>query len=150
MAFTSTLPLYSHPKVIHTPLSFSQSPMLRTSLFFVHSSPYSKLIPKKQRLAFDALASDLGHRPAPDSASFITRGRRSRSERLVVTAAYGAEGGARRRVYRQSQQPITSAPVKQIATYVVPAGVFVAATFGMDFRFCSFLADDEFGRKEGS
>lgn len=53
-----------------------------------------------------------------------------------MKAAYGAEGGARRRIYRQSQaeQPTSSAPVKQVASFVVPAGVFVAATFGMDFR----------------
>ena len=66
---------------------------------------------------------------------------------MVVTAAFGAEG-AGRRVYRQSQsqQPLSSAPVKQIASFVVPVGVFVAATFGMDLRFCYFAVDGEFGR----
>ncbi|KAE8692350.1 UDP-glycosyltransferase 74B1-like [Hibiscus syriacus] len=90
MAFSSTLSLYSHPKVI----------------------------PKKQRLGFDALASDHGTWPGPDTAWFITTGHGSRSKRLVITAAYGAEGGARRRVYRQSQsqQPLGSSPVNQIAT----------------------------------
>ncbi|KAK9024311.1 hypothetical protein V6N11_004478 [Hibiscus sabdariffa] len=90
------------------------------------------VIPKKQRLGFDALASDLGRCPGPDTSWFISTGRWSRSKRLVVTAAYGAEGGARRRVYRQSQSqqpPLNSSSVKQIASYVVPAGIFVAATF---------------------
>ncbi|KAL1102177.1 hypothetical protein V6Z11_D05G346900 [Gossypium hirsutum] len=102
MALTSTLPLYSHPKVL----------------------------PMKQRLGLQALASDHGRCLGHDSAWFITRRRYSRSKRLVVAAAYGAEGGARRRVYRQSQakQPLSSAP-KQIATFVAPAGVFIAATF---------------------
>ncbi|PPS11518.1 hypothetical protein GOBAR_AA09123 [Gossypium barbadense] len=103
MALTSTLPLYSHPKVL----------------------------PKKQMLGLQALASDYGRCLGHDSAWFITRRRYSRSKRLVVTAAYGAEGGARRRVYgeSQAQQPLSSAPVKQIATFVAPAGVFIAATF---------------------
>ncbi|PPD71188.1 hypothetical protein GOBAR_DD31934 [Gossypium barbadense] len=95
-----------------------------------------------KRLGLLALASDYGRCLGHDSAWFITRRRYSRSKRLVVAAAYGAEGGARRRVYRQSQakQPLSSAP-KQIATFVAPAGVFIAATFGMDFRFSSSLVD---------
>ncbi|XVF02377.1 hypothetical protein REPUB_Repub04eG0170300 [Reevesia pubescens] len=102
MAFT-TLPLYSHPKIL----------------------------PNKHRLRFEPLASDYGCSLVPNTTAFITRRCYLRSKKLVVTAAYDAEGGARRRVYRQSQaqQPLTSAPVKQIASFLVPAGVFVAATF---------------------
>ncbi|XWS68940.1 hypothetical protein CRYUN_Cryun04dG0136500 [Craigia yunnanensis] len=103
MAFTSTLPLYAHPKIL----------------------------PNTQRLRFEPLASDYARRLVPITTSFITRRCYSRSKGLMVTAAYGAEGGARRRVYRQSQskQPLSIAPVKQIASFLVPAGVFVAATF---------------------
>ncbi|MBA0596479.1 hypothetical protein Gorai_013297, partial [Gossypium raimondii] len=109
---------------------------------FVYMFRYSLVLPMKQRLGLQALASDHGRCLGHDSAWFITRRRYSRSKRLVVAAAYGAEGGARRRVYRQSQakQPLSSAP-KQIATFVAPAGVFIAATFGMDFRFSSSLVD---------
>ena len=115
---------------------------------FIHSFHNSQILPNKQRLRFEPLASDNGRRLVPSTTSFITRRCYSRSKRLVVTAAYGAEGGSRRRVYRQSQsqQPLSSAPVKQIASFVVPVGVFVAATFGMDLRFCYFAVDGEFGR----
>ncbi|EOY00343.1 Leucine-rich repeats-ribonuclease inhibitor domain-containing protein isoform 3, partial [Theobroma cacao] len=103
MGFTSTLPLYSH----------------------------TKIRPSKQSLRFEPLASDSGGRLVPYTTSFGTWRCYSRSKRLTVKAAYGAEGGARRRIYRQSQaeQPTSSAPVKQVASFVVPAGVFVAATF---------------------
>lgn len=151
MALTSTLPLYSHPKVIYTRSLFFEISSLSRKVkltLFVYMFCYSQVLPKKQRLGLQALASDHGRWLGHDSAWFITRRYYSRSKRLVVTAAYGAEGGARRRAYRQSQaqQPLSSASVKQIATFVAPAGVFIAATFGMDFRFSSFLVVGEFGR----
>lgn len=56
-----------------------------------------------------------------------------------MKAASTAEGGPRRaasgrRVYRQSQgaSAFPNAPGKQIASFVAPAGVFVAVTFGME------------------
>ncbi|OMO78174.1 Leucine-rich repeat, ribonuclease inhibitor subtype [Corchorus capsularis] len=104
MGFTSTLPLYSQPKIL----------------------------PNKQRLRFEPLGSHYGAgRLIPNTLPFISRRCYSRSKRLVVKAANGAEGGARRRVYRQSQaeQPLSSAPVKQVASFVVPAGVILAASF---------------------
>jgi hypothetical protein len=52
---------------------------------------------------------------------------------VVVKAA--AASGRGRRVYSQSQPPLINAPVKQVASFIVPAGVFVAVTFGMQFFF---------------
>ncbi|PQQ03978.1 protein NLRC3 isoform X1 [Prunus yedoensis var. nudiflora] len=56
---------------------------------------------------------------------------------LVVRAASAAEGGSRRpasarRVYRESQSvsSLPVAPVKQLASFVVPASSFFAVTFG--------------------
>lgn len=65
---------------------------------------------------------------------------------MVVAVASGAKGGPRqsttgRRVYRQSQSEsaLTSAPAKQIASFVVPAGVFFAGTFGMETSVVSLV-----------
>lgn len=52
---------------------------------------------------------------------------------MVVKAA--SASGRGRRVYSQSQPPTINAPVKQVASFIVPAGVFVAVTFGMQFFF---------------
>lgn len=104
MGSTSTISLYSHPK-----LSLRAHPLL--------SRPYCR--------ARGA--------PLPSTLPFNGTRRCFRLKRLVVTAAAPAEGGpSQRRVYRQSQSgnSLTTAPVKQIASFVVPAGVFVAATFG--------------------
>ncbi|XVE75107.1 hypothetical protein DITRI_Ditri12bG0070400 [Diplodiscus trichospermus] len=56
-------------------------------------------------------------RLVPNTTSFITKRCYSRSNILVVTAVYGAEGSARRRVYKQSQseQLLTSAPEKLLS-----------------------------------
>lgn len=55
------------------------------------------------------------------------------------------DGGSRRqsnarRVYRQSQgeSAFRSAPVQQIASFVVPAGAFMAFTFGMETLLVNF------------
>lgn len=62
---------------------------------------------------------------------------------MVVNAAAsgGSTSGGRRVVYRQSQGGSSfNAPVNQVASFVVPAGVFVAVTFGMQIEdFCDFL-----------
>lgn len=55
---------------------------------------------------------------------------------LVVRAVDG--GGSRRvasgrRVYRESQAEFPPAPFKQVASFVAPAGAFLAVTFGMDW-----------------
>lgn len=73
------------------------------------------------------------------TVSFTSRRRRYCSRKLVVMAASPA--GGRRRVYRetQSENPLTIAPVKQIASFVVPAAAFCAATFGMESPVYCFL-----------
>lgn len=73
----------------------------------------------------------------PKAAAEVPDGRPSRSD---------AAGRGGRRVLRQSQAQSTapSFPVKEVASFVVPAGMFVATTFGMRFaspisRHCSLL-----------
>jgi hypothetical protein len=56
---------------------------------------------------------------------------------VVVKAA--AASGRGRRVYSQSQPPLINAPVKQVASFIIPAGVFVAVTFGMQIFFSFFF-----------
>ncbi|KAH9773496.1 RNI-like superfamily protein [Citrus sinensis] len=103
MGSTSTISLYSHPKLSHR-----AQPVLSRSFCQARDAPLSFALP------------------------FSGTRRCFRLKRLVVKAAARPEGGPRqRRVYRQSQSDnaLTTAPVKQIASFVVPAGVFVAATF---------------------
>jgi hypothetical protein len=62
---------------------------------------------------------------------------------LVVRADSRAGGGSRRtttgrRVYREAQGELAPTPVKQVASYVAPAGVFFAATFGMDWNLTAY------------
>ncbi|XP_031287400.1 uncharacterized protein LOC116146133 [Pistacia vera] len=109
MGSTSTTSLYSNPKS-----SLRSHPFPNTTASFYHSH----------------------NAPRPITVLFNGRKRCFRFRRLVVAVASGAEGGPRRsttgrRVYRQSQSEsaLTSAPVKQIASFVVPAVVFVAGTF---------------------
>ncbi|KAJ0037944.1 hypothetical protein Pint_23070 [Pistacia integerrima] len=109
MGSTSTISLYSNPKS-----SLRSHPFPNTTASFYHSH----------------------NAPRPNTVPFNGRKRCFRFRRLVVAVASGAEGGPRRsttgrRVYRQSQSEsaLTSAPVKQIASFVVPAVVFVAGTF---------------------
>lgn len=104
MGSTSTISLYSHPKLSHR-----AQPVLSRSFCQARDAPLSFALP------------------------FSGTRRCFRLKRLVVKAAARPEGGRRqRRVYRQSQSDnaLTTAPVKQIASFVVPAGVFVSATFG--------------------
>lgn len=60
----------------------------------------------------------------------------------MLKATLRSEGGSRRaatsrRVYRESQTESSSliAPVKQVASTVLPAGVFVVVTFGTVLHF---------------
>lgn len=62
---------------------------------------------------------------------------------LVVRADSRADRGSRRtttgrRVYREAQGELTPAPVKQIASFVAPAGLFFAVTFGMDWNLTAY------------
>ncbi|GKV14437.1 hypothetical protein SLEP1_g25320 [Rubroshorea leprosula] len=114
MASISNLSLHSHPKIL------------------VRRQPH------QQRIRFVRLASGYRGR-SPDllrlkTLPFGSGMRCSGRQNSVVTAAYGPEGGARRRVYRQSQAqrpPPANASVKQIASFALPAGVFLAVSFVM-------------------
>uniref|UniRef100_A0A2P2LDB8 Protein NLRC3 isoform X2 n=1 Tax=Rhizophora mucronata TaxID=61149 RepID=A0A2P2LDB8_RHIMU len=120
MAFTSTLALYSHPKIV----------------------PRAAGPPRRHSQASDGYGACVGGGgllSLPDTAatSGVGSGRRRRCLRLrsvVVKAAASGVQGRGRRVYRQSQgvSAFRNAPVGQIVSFVVPAGVFVAVTFGMD------------------
>lgn len=82
-----------------------------------------------------------GHGAALSGTSVLPRRKCLRFRGLEVKAASSrAEGGSRRsasvrRVYRQSQaeSSLSLAPVKQFASNVAPAGVFLAVTFGIVF-----------------
>lgn len=82
--------------------------------------------------------------------------RRTRRRFLLLTprAASSPGGGGARRVYRQSQQQPTSIPAalpfKEIASFVVPAGAFLAITFGTVAQppFPSFQVILEMKRKK--
>ncbi|XP_062111809.1 uncharacterized protein LOC133823200 isoform X2 [Humulus lupulus] len=73
----------------------------------------------------------------PTALSLRRRGFRFSLLMVRVTASSRAEGGSRRpasgrRVYRHSQtqsSSLSAAPVKQVASFVVPAGLFLAVTF---------------------
>lgn len=65
---------------------------------------------------------------------------RFRGFEVKAASSSRAEGGSRRssggrRVYRQSQSesPLSLAPVKKFASFVVPAGMFLVVTFGINF-----------------
>lgn len=72
------------------------------------------------------------------------------SRRLLITAAAtggptSRRGSTSRRVYQESIAQPSIAPVKQIASFILPAGAFIVVTFGMHFarydRFCFFFSD---------
>lgn len=62
---------------------------------------------------------------------------------MVVRADSRAGGGSRRtstgrRVYREAQGELTPSPVKQVASFVAPAGLFFAVTFGMYWNLTAY------------
>ncbi|THG23879.1 hypothetical protein TEA_004066 [Camellia sinensis var. sinensis] len=66
----------------------------------------------------------------PATPPYISRRRCWRSKSLVVRSDGGPRRPAsNRRVYKQSQSQAASFPVKEIASFIVPAGAFVAITF---------------------
>lgn len=78
------------------------------------------------------------------SVTHRTRGFRLRN--LVLKATLRSDSGSRRaatsrRVYRDSQTQSSSlvAPVKQLASTVLPAGVLVVFTFGTVLHFFFFF-----------
>lgn len=107
--------------------------------------------PHKQRLQLQVLGGACsgycGHGSAL-STSVLLRRKCLRFRSLEVKAVSSrAEGGSRRsaasrRVYRQSQSEssLTLAPVKQFASYVAPAGMFLAVTFGINFGLNFFFS----------
>lgn len=77
-------------------------------------------------------------RSGPDLSRHFTVSINSRpfsSRKLVIRAAGGSSrrSGSSRRVYQESQAQAPVAPVGQVASFILPAGAFVIATFGMRF-----------------
>ncbi|CAK9147665.1 unnamed protein product, partial [Ilex paraguariensis] len=62
---------------------------------------------------------------------YISRQKCPKFRNLTVEAASSSAGGSRRRVYNQSEPQGPAIPVKEIVSFVVPAGAFVVVTFGM-------------------
>lgn len=109
MGSTSTLPLYSHPKI-----SFPAQPLKRAREAVGGATSYCA-----PGVLF------------PATPPYISRRRCWRSKSLVVRSDGGPRRPAsNRRVYKQSQSQAASFPVKEIASFIVPAGAFVAITFG--------------------
>jgi hypothetical protein len=124
--------LPSQPKLTHSlnrSIISTRPPMTSTSTLSLYSHPKLSLRPRLSLSAYHALLRN--------TVTFNVR------RRFVVVMA---DGGASRRpstgrrvVYResQSQTALTTAPVKQVASSVAPAAVFLIATFGMEI-FCCF------------
>ncbi|GMP82937.1 hypothetical protein CsSME_00037034 [Camellia sinensis var. sinensis] len=112
MGSTSTLSLYSHPKI-----SFPAQPLKRAREAVGGATNYCA-----PGVLF------------PATPPYISRRRCWRSKSLVVRSDGGPRRPAsNRRVYKQSQSQAASFPVKEIASFIVPAGAFVAITFGIAF-----------------
>ncbi|KAH8499940.1 hypothetical protein H0E87_015250 [Populus deltoides] len=90
-------------------------------------SLYSLSHPKVSAGADHSHSHPLKHRLQSEANPLTVRRRCLRFRSVVVKAA--AASGRGRRVYSQSQPPLINAPVKQVASFIVPAGVFVAVTF---------------------
>ncbi|KAG9155520.1 hypothetical protein Leryth_009937, partial [Lithospermum erythrorhizon] len=54
----------------------------------------------------------------------------SRNDGVYARASGSRQPGSSRRVYRESQSQGPAFPVQEIGSFVVPAGAFVAVTFG--------------------
>lgn len=108
MGSTSTLSLYPHPKI-----SFPAQPLKRAREAVGGATSYCA-----PGVLF------------PATPPYISRRRCWRSKSLVVRLDGGPRRPAsNRRVYKQSQSQAASFPVKEIASFIVPAGAFVAITF---------------------
>ncbi|KAJ6725555.1 LEUCINE RICH REPEAT FAMILY PROTEIN, partial [Salix purpurea] len=90
-------------------------------------SIYSLSHPKISARAAHSHSHPLKHRLQSEAVPLTVRRRCLRFRSVVVKAA--SASGRGRRVYSQSQPPTINAPVKQVASFIVPAGVFVAVTF---------------------
>lgn len=77
------------------------------------------------------------------SVSLVSRRKCFRFGRLVVRAASRPDGASRRkttgrRVYSEAQGELIPAPLKQVASFVAPVGLFFAVTFGMDWSLTAY------------
>ncbi|KAK4382940.1 hypothetical protein Sango_2725400 [Sesamum angolense] len=119
MVSTSTLSLCSHPKI-----NFGFQNKQRNELWTMSSTIRSSL-----------------YRSSPGKISTFTPVRiilrSSHLKKSNIRAAASGSGGrsssrgaSSRRVYKQAQAQAPVAPVKEIASFVLPAGAFVVVTFG--------------------
>ena len=133
MSSTSTVSLYSHPQVIksHSPHSLRSRFLSGSGVLLFAPAAVSVVLvgsARKCGVRFRGLVVRV-------AASSMADGRGSRR------AASG-----RRVVYRESQAEPAPSPLKQVASVVAPAGVFLAVTFGMnsiglDFTGFSIVCD---------
>ncbi|KAL0421300.1 UNVERIFIED_CONTAM: hypothetical protein Slati_3152900 [Sesamum latifolium] len=118
MVSTSTLSLCSHPKI-----NFGFQNKQRNELWTMSSTRRSSL-----------------YRSSPGKISPFTPVRiilrHSHLKKFNIKAAASGSGGrssgrgaSSRRVYKQAEAQAPVAPVKEIASFVLPAGAFVVATF---------------------
>ncbi|GER52412.1 chloroplast envelope protein 1 [Striga asiatica] len=123
MVSTSTLSLSSHPKI-----NFGLRNKHRTEVGSISSEKSSK---------FNGIAPGVNSPFA--LVSFTSRTLQSKKFLIKAAAAGSADrnsrsGSSSRRVYQQSQAQAPLAPVKDISSFLLPAGAFLVATFGMQFQ----------------
>ncbi|KAM1300273.1 hypothetical protein EV2_011920 [Malus domestica] len=110
-----------------------------TSAIFLCSHPKILLRPQRLQSQFESQgpgSARLGYRA---QGVFLPPILPRRRRCLAVKAASRPSGA--RRVYRESQSgsSLSVAPVKQLASFVVPVASFFAVTFGTAFAFNSFF-----------
>lgn len=135
---TSAICLYSHPMVLSSSSSSSSS-QSRNLTFYSDSQISHRACPRNLRR--QVLGSSWwGCCALLPTSVYVSSIRHYRFRTLVAVAASRADGVPRRpvsgrRVFKQSQGqgPLSPVPVREIASFVVPASLFFAVTFGMDF-----------------
>ena len=137
---TSAICLYSHPMVLSSSSSSSSSSSQSPNLTFCSDSQISHRA-RPRNLRSQVLGSSWwGYCALLPTSVYVSSIRHYRFRTLVTVAASTADGVPRRpvsgrRVFKQSQGqgPLSPVPVREIASFVVPASLFFAVTFGMDF-----------------
>lgn len=130
---TSTICLCFHPMVLSSSSSSSSSQFYSDSQISHRARPRNL----RSQVLGSSWWSYCTLLPTSVSVSSI---RHYRFRTLVAVAASRADGVPRRpvsgrRVFKQSQGqgPLPPVPVREIASFVVPASLFFAVTFGMAF-----------------
>ncbi|KAH6770736.1 RNI-like superfamily protein [Perilla frutescens var. hirtella] len=116
MVSTSALSLSSHPKI-----SFAFQNIHTTQLWCFSSDKSVSLTQNGPKLVCPFTLLTINSRPL-SSTKFLVRA-------AATGGRSSRRGASSRRVYQESQALPPIAPVKQIASFILPAGAFVVVTF---------------------